>query len=159
MTPIVSHLLRSRDKNCANPTTTIKYICYFLQSGTCGDLLNPTQFWPTNYPLALWVIPMEFGEILTMLFWEGHNNVTFPYPPPPPPHHGRCKVFLFFSYNNLGKKRYLNLLLLELEKRNLHTCSYGHWGPPPGPPRGPYTWTSLHSLPHLVKIWPWVLKQ
>ena len=52
----------------------------------------------------LWMIPnpMEFGEILTMLFWEGHDNVTFPYPPPPPPpwgHYGHCEEgFLFFTY-------------------------------------------------------------
>ena len=90
---------------------------------TLLDLLNLLfLFQQLIIPLPYgWFRTMKFGEILTTLFWEGHDNVTFPFGPPPPPwgHHGHCKKCFYSSpmYNRFRKQDYLTVLLLELEKR------------------------------------------
>ena len=64
------------------------------------------------------MIPMEFGEILIMLFWEGHNKCDFPLTPspPPPPHAATMDTFYSSPMHNSFGKHYLTVLLLELEK-------------------------------------------
>ena len=62
--------------------------------------LESSSISATNYPFALWMIPIMFGEIVTMLVWEKHENLYFPLTTPvphPPPwgNHGHCQEVLF----------------------------------------------------------------
>ena len=132
-----------------------------LPQGPMGVSYNNSA---TNYPLALWIIPIKF-EILTMLFKEKENNENLNYPnllPPPPK---KKKKIYIYIYMDTAKKCFYSSVLT-----NNITWLYCYWSwrrgmciqewePSSWAPMGATytTRTTLHSLPPTMGVYLWCL--